>query len=215
MYAVSFDKNGNLESTAFNFADISDVSFIKELHQRIKKLESIYSELPETICNNCGKCCSQYRTINVYSIEFFYIKEFLNDKLLGEVLDRIKVNIFRTSIDFKKIRDFYPTNLCPFLNKEKKCIIYPRRPFTCRAYGLRGVAKSKDCVNQICSKQVQCKSVKLLESTYTEWNCCETQTLRSKIEKLSDYYFIDRENNQIFNRTNIQNWLCLSLFQRL
>jgi len=82
------------------------------------KLEDVYSQIPKSSCpDNCGKCCgpimpslAEIREIKGWCrIKHIEYREFLNTNDLGN---------------------------CPYLTAEKKCLIYPVRPFLCRLLGV-------------------------------------------------------------------------------
>jgi Fe-S-cluster containining protein len=79
-------------------------------------LEQIYKQIPEAKCRaNCGQCCG---------ILFPALSEIRN----------IKKWCFVHHVEY---RDFTmePDADCPYLTTEKKCAIYPVRPFLCRILG--------------------------------------------------------------------------------
>ena len=159
MRAINFDKNGNLLSGRLSLLDINSVSLTKEIVHKIEVLRTIYSRIPETKCENCGSCCKSYLVINVYLIEFFYIRGLLDNEMLEKLRQRVKVSIIAQSPGLKKKKSSHLITPCPFWDSDRRrCDIYPRRPLTCRVYGLEGLAKSKDCINQSCGKN-QCKNL--------------------------------------------------------
>jgi len=87
------------------------------------KLENIYHQIPRSTCEaGCGECCG---------ILFPSLAEVRNIKDWCE----------EHSVEYK---DFAMTvGLdCPYLSKDKECIIYAVRPFLCR---ILGVSKDLPC----------------------------------------------------------------------
>jgi hypothetical protein len=81
------------------------------------KLQEIYKSIPKSKCpDDCGKCCG---------ILFPSLAEIRN------VSDYCKQH----NIEYK---DFHMINGldCPYLTEDKKCLIYPARPFLCRIMGV-------------------------------------------------------------------------------
>lgn len=82
------------------------------------KLENIYKQIPQSTCpSRCGKCCGPV---------FPSLSELRNVK------DWCALHR-KEYIDFLTINE---NGDCPYLNKEKRCSIYPVRPFLCRVLGV-------------------------------------------------------------------------------
>ena len=84
-----------------------------------KRLNEIYSEIPDFNCNGCGDCCGP---IKWFVSENFVIKDFME----------------KNNIEYIRwgIKDFSKNNFrCPYLTKDKKCMIYEVRPIICRLQG--------------------------------------------------------------------------------
>lgn len=99
-----------------------------------KALEKIYAEIPGVACGPCGDVCCR-ESPDVYILEYLYIRRFL---------EREKDAAFRASIIERGIRWAFllladREVFCPFL-VDRKCSIYPVRPFNCRAWGLEDAA---------------------------------------------------------------------------
>jgi len=81
------------------------------------KLLSIYNQIPKSTCpHGCGKCCG----ILLPSLaELRNVKDYCDLKHLP-------------------FKDFTLMNGddCPYLSEEKRCLIYPVRPFLCRICGV-------------------------------------------------------------------------------
>lgn len=98
----------------------------------IKKLEEIYSRIPAIECRGCAECCGP----TIWSeVEYLYIKQYL-----------IKNNMQEKKYDDKFLSNLSNLKLdgltCPYL-VDKKCSIYPVRPFICRVFG---TAKKLKCI---------------------------------------------------------------------
>lgn len=80
-------------------------------------LEEIYRQIPASSCKeNCGKCCG---------ILFPSLAEIRN----------IKAWCGSHHVEFKAFNMTVGID-CPYLTAEKKCAIYPVRPFLCRILGV-------------------------------------------------------------------------------
>lgn len=81
------------------------------------KLEEIYKQIPKAICpEGCGQCCGP-----VFPS-------------LAELRD-IKDWCATHQIEFKNFLDVTEDGTCPYLAHDKRCSIYPVRPFLCRILG--------------------------------------------------------------------------------
>jgi hypothetical protein len=82
-----------------------------------QKLTQLYNQIPKSACPpDCGKCCGILypSTAEVNNIKNWCIQH------------KIEFKEFHMNIDLD----------CPYLSKEKQCIIYPVRPFLCRMMGV-------------------------------------------------------------------------------
>lgn len=81
------------------------------------RLAEIYDQIPESTCvDGCGKCCGPV---------FPSLAEIRNVK------DWCAVHHVEYQ-DFMKIGE---DGMCPYLDSNERCIIYPVRPFLCRILG--------------------------------------------------------------------------------
>ena len=97
-------------------------------------LDRLYSQVPSTVCDNCGSCCELtvkemkegwFTMAPLYVVEDTNISDFVDSKLSTDYKNRLF-----------GVRTERP-QLCPFRHKTSaRCIIYPVRPFVCRAYGV-------------------------------------------------------------------------------
>ena len=98
------------------------------------KLENIYHQIPRSICEaRCGECCG---------IIFPSLAEVRNIKGWCE----------EHSVEYKDFNMTVGLD-CPYLSKDKECIIYAVRPFLCR---IMGVSTDLPC------PLGKCNSVKML-----------------------------------------------------
>jgi len=93
-----------------------------------KRLFDLYKMIPEFKCKDkCGDCCG-YISFSRYELKI--IKRYLKRNNL-----KIKVH------PNKPLTRFFNSYIigdpfCPFLTKDKKCLIYPVRPTICRLFGV-------------------------------------------------------------------------------
>lgn len=110
------------------FANENIIEYIKigESNDSFKKLNKIYSRIPDGTCSGCANCCME--SVNTFFIEFLNIYNYLNEnpELKKALIPKIKKYYFLELV--QKMH-------CPFLNEEKKCSIYSVRPLTCRLFG--------------------------------------------------------------------------------
>lgn len=134
----------------------------KSLIQRLSKLEKIHgfyqqaeaeveAHIGMPICvPNCGLCC-QNNSPMVWGIEVEAIASYLigQGDLLNTVMDRCehwlrtsngKVHppaYYQQNTDklMERAHELY-TGCCVLLGTDKRCLIHPARPLTCRAYGV-------------------------------------------------------------------------------
>ncbi len=138
-------------------------------------LDRLYSKVPATVCENCGSCCEltdREMREGWFTMAPLYVVEYIN------ICDFITSNFDKGSRDrLFSVRAERP-KLCPFRDKTiGRCIIYPVRPFVCRAYGVlneewinKGVRSSigllsPDWINAFKSveKNSVCQKVRVVE----------------------------------------------------
>jgi len=91
-------------------------------------LAHIYREFPETVCENCARCCFE-------SPGIFYL-EYLNLlNLLGEMAVGRRNALVRRAMRELLFSWIEPERTCIFL-ESGRCAIYERRPLACRLFGL-------------------------------------------------------------------------------
>jgi len=101
------------------------------------------------VCNRgCGFCCHQL--VSCTELEWVEIRGFLVSleqkrryhvgkalkKLRGQFMEYIRTHPIKKSDaeTSMKVRSHWAGKPCPFLGQEGECVIYPVRPFECRAY---------------------------------------------------------------------------------
>ena len=94
-----------------------------------QELEKIYGQIPETTCEQCATCCTVPPP--GYFIEYLNLYRFLKDNLKEERADILKKMVEYYFLELVDIN-----TRCPFLSDENKCLVYPVRTLSCRAYGL-------------------------------------------------------------------------------
>ena len=95
----------------------------------LSELESTYSRLPETTCDQCATCCTVPPP--GYLIEFLNMFKYIRDNLTDsqpEIMERVVRYFFLELVDIN-VR-------CPFLDQSNSCLVYPVRPLSCRMFGL-------------------------------------------------------------------------------
>lgn len=85
------------------------------------KLGNVYAQIPKSNCpEGCGKCCGPI---------FPSLAELQN----------IKIYCTEHHIEFRNFLDITEDGFCPYLQTDKRCAIYPVRPFLCRILGTSSV----------------------------------------------------------------------------
>ncbi|MDD4202737.1 MAG: YkgJ family cysteine cluster protein [Candidatus Omnitrophica bacterium] len=145
-------KDGKLVRSEISVKLLEDKEiFGEQALAKIKELQKVYKQLPETKCNTCGKCCNIYILNNVYTIEFLNIVKYLKEHFSNDELFRIKAesraNLFKAK-QFEK-KEFKPKegekwHPCPFIDpKTNLCKIQEVKPLVCRIYGVSPQSKDK------------------------------------------------------------------------
>jgi len=110
--------------------------------EKEKRLIELYVEFEtqalqykeKAICKpGCAYCCIHFGSVDIITLEGLIIRKRINDfaePLKKEVKKKITKN--------RKLKERQQTAQCPFLKKDKTCLIYDVRPFSCRQlYSLR------------------------------------------------------------------------------
>jgi Fe-S-cluster containining protein len=91
-------------------------------------LERIYFEFPDTVCENCARCC--FESPGVFYVEYLAMLEALAEMpppRRQEFIARAVRELFFSWVE--------PDRTCLFL-ESGRCAIYDRRPLACRLFGL-------------------------------------------------------------------------------
>lgn len=81
-------------------------------------LQAIYNQIPQAIClEGCSECCGP---VFPSLAELRNIRDWCSEH----------------HIEFRNFLDISEDGSCPYLSQEKKCVIYPVRPFLCRLLGV-------------------------------------------------------------------------------
>jgi len=94
-----------------------------------RRLEGLYQALPDVTCARCGECCSDAPP--AFLVEYLYAYNHIKGHLRHrwpDILARVTEYFFLEHAEADLC--------CPFLDGTSTCLIYPARPFACRAYGL-------------------------------------------------------------------------------
>lgn len=94
-----------------------------------QELERIYGQIPDTTCEQCATCCTVPPP--GYFIEYLNFYRYMKDNLKEEHADILRR---MTQYYFLELVDI--NTRCPFWSEENKCLVYPVRTLSCRAYGL-------------------------------------------------------------------------------
>ncbi|RKY73049.1 MAG: hypothetical protein DRQ14_04985 [Candidatus Latescibacterota bacterium] len=108
------------------------------------QLEVLYSQVPATECDNCGRCCGlseEERRAGWVTMYPLYAIEYLN------ILDFIRTELPEKE-DLLNFREEWPLR-CPFRDDSLPgCIIYPVRPLVCRTYGVLGEEEIEEAIRR-------------------------------------------------------------------
>jgi Fe-S-cluster containining protein len=91
-------------------------------------LSRIYAEFPQTVCENCARCC--FESPGLFFIEYLSVLDGLagmSGQRREELVRRAFGELFFSWIE--------PERACLFL-ESGRCAIYEKRPLACRLFGL-------------------------------------------------------------------------------
>lgn len=111
---------------------LNDIEIMKNkgYYERLKKL---YKRLPVTSCNCCGDCCKDSPVLTY--VEFLYAYNYLISN--KEFTKETKVDIYKNAIREFMIGLISSDKYCPFMSKDKKCIIHEVSPLACKRWGIQ------------------------------------------------------------------------------
>lgn len=177
-----------------NFAD--SFSKIKKVHKNIPNFNFD--------CKNCPKNCCVSPYISI--VEFVYVMRYI----IGNFNEPHKV----ISKDNGRNADGFL--MCPFLDGDMRCLIYPVRHYKCR---MTGMDVLDDIFTEVCEhkKVVGLKSPEISKEEWYEWVKILTKANKDfrydeqkTFQKWIQFYFEDKENlndNENKVRTLIKNYL--------
>ncbi len=89
-----------------------------------------------------------------------------------------------------------PWEVCAFLDeKEKKCLIYLKRPFACRIFGLEDVSR---CFT---------KSIRFKHGLKISFDSGKIDILEGRLDSISGYYRLSPDKQTFtFNKAEINSW---------
>jgi Fe-S-cluster containining protein len=96
-------------------------------HPQRQQLLEIYGRLPQTRCRRQAYCCALLPEMTL--LEGLQILKKMEEMSVSQ-----RTNLTKGIIQYFFINPAKITS-CPFL-RDRECLIYPSRPFGCRAYGL-------------------------------------------------------------------------------
>ncbi len=99
-----------------------------ERHGLFRSLERIYADLPDTVCENCARCC--FESPGIFYVEYLHALD-----LIGRYAERRREDTARRAFGELLFSWVEPERTCIFLQSQR-CTIYDRRPLACRLFGL-------------------------------------------------------------------------------
>jgi len=176
-----------------------------------EKIKKVHKSIPsfDFDCKNCkNNCCiSPYISI----AEFIYVAKYIinNFENANEIMFR------------DNGRNCDGILICPFLTKEKLCLIYPVRHYKCR---MTGMSILDDIFTDVCDhkKELNLESPKITKQEWYDW--VELLTKANKKFNYTDqktfqawlvFYFKDKDKldtNEIVIQELIKNYLNMEEF---
>ncbi len=92
----------------------------------------VYRGFPETVCENCARCC--FESPGIFYLEYLNLLD-----LVGEISPGRWEELIRRAIRELFFSWIEPERVCVFL-ESGRCTIYERRPLACRLFGLTPAA---------------------------------------------------------------------------
>lgn len=92
--------------------------------------EHIVNEIPQ--CGTCSKCCQYpYFYMTLHLPEFQLIRDYIDDQKIAK---RVHFEVYDEDHPDKRV--YFKDWICPLYSwAERKCLVYPVRPLSCRVYG--------------------------------------------------------------------------------
>jgi Fe-S-cluster containining protein len=166
---------------------------LKTSDQQLKKLEETYRDIPATRCKRKAHCCSMLPEMSL-------IEALLVIRQIMEMGPDIRINIFRKIVSYFFLN---PVEIikCPFL-KNTDCLIYQKRFFGCRAYGLW----SRDYYENLTEKSLKAKI-----HLRNVWNKLGI----SLPQEIVDFQLHYCSNVELVNDTVINDSILLNIFNNI
>jgi Fe-S-cluster containining protein len=134
------------------------------VQQADRAFDDIQGRYPECVeCRlHCSDCC--HAVFGVFIVEAVYLQRYfsqLKEEQRQEALERARQadrdleEIQKRMAEYKDNPDLSALALsrermaCPLLDRNEECILYPRRPLTCRVYGIPTAIRGK---SHVCDK---------------------------------------------------------------
>ena len=183
---------------------------IRTSERTFQALDRIYGRLPNTTCLRRGSCCALLPEMTfAEALSAFQSLMNFEPEMQNRIFKRIVAYFFSNALGITS---------CPFLDGNH-CLIYPKRFFGCRAYGLwsPGYYEGRAAENQSTKKILQeswkrlgvalpkavidfrqpyCRDVKIQEDVTLEDAALEA--LGDQVQSLSDRY---EDSNHTFRQT--------------
>lgn len=107
-------------------------------------LQRIYSRLPDTVCEECGRCCSFWAGMRY--IEYLTITRIIDqtwtkprkEALRATVLKQRRLRMALATLPRGTPVRLYKPHCLLYEEQEQRCAVYAVRPLDCRLYGLGG-----------------------------------------------------------------------------
>lgn len=96
--------------------------------KNLNKLSTLYQSVPSGKCLGCTACCSE--SVNVSFLEFANIVENGLSKL-----SETQLHVLTKRVLSFYLLEWVKPQKCPFLDEDRKCVIYDVRPLPCRVFG--------------------------------------------------------------------------------
>lgn len=105
-------------------------------------LRTLYKQIPETRCDNCGSCC---HSVSIFSLEYHLImRDLLTRMNPGQIRQTLNGVLH---LDQRLVQKQGESRLrCAFRESETRaCVVHESRPFCCRLFGQRFENTPPEC----------------------------------------------------------------------